>query len=111
MRAAALLLTSDMRATVDAAIRDHCRYRRWNLLSRAVRSNHVHLVVAYAEMRPERMSGELKSRATRWLRERGHVDADQPVWAAGPGSRRYLWTPEHIAAAVAYVEEAQDIPR
>ena len=111
MRAPAMVLDDEMRATVDHAIADQCRYRSWTLITRAVRTNHVHLVISYAGVRPERMAGELKARATRWLRERDQIGPNQPVWAAGPGSRRYLWTETQIAAAVAYVEEGQDSPR
>ncbi len=96
---------------VDAALVDQCRYRGWELIERAVRSNHVHVVIGFAGMRPERMAGELKSRATRWLRERGYISTTQPVWANGPGSRRYLWRPAEVAAAAAYVREGQDVPR
>jgi hypothetical protein len=111
MTASPLLLDENMRAVVDAAIQDQCRYRAWELIERAVRSNHVHAVIGYGGVPPERVAGELKSRATRWLRQRGLLPADRPVWAAGPGSRRYLWRPEQVAAAVAYVHEGQDVPR
>jgi REP element-mobilizing transposase RayT len=111
MSAPPLELDEPLRRIVDAAIVDQCRYRNWELIERAVRSNHVHIVIGYAGVRPERMAGELKSRATRWLRERGHVAANQPVWVDGPGSRRYLWRLEEIAVAAAYVREGQDVPR
>ncbi len=111
MTGAPRLLDEAMRQVVDDAIRDQCRYRGWELIELAVRSNHVHAVVGYAGVRPERMAGDLKSRATRWLRERALIPADRPVWASGPGSRRYLWCAADIAAAVAYVQEGQDVPR
>jgi REP element-mobilizing transposase RayT len=110
MKHRALNLDEAMRAVVASAILDECRYRRWELIGRSVRSNHVHVVVGFAGVRPEIMMGKLKSRATRWLRERGLVSADIPVWVDGPGSRRYLWTPGQVAAAAAYVAEGQDVP-
>ena len=106
-----LVFDEAIRSIVDAAIVDQCCYRSWDLIERAVRTNHVHVVVGYAGVPPERVAGELKSRATRWLRERGLLAADRPVWADCAGSRRYLWRPAEVAAAVAYVREGQDVPR
>ena len=104
----ALVLDAALRSIVEAAIIDECRFRGWELIHCAVRTNHVHVVIAFAGVRPELMSGRLKARATRWLRERGPVAADQPVWVDGPGSRRYLWREDEVAAAVAYAQEGQD---
>jgi hypothetical protein len=56
------------------------------------------------------MIRQLKSRATRWLRERAGLPEDAPVWAQG-GSRGYLWTEDALRSAVAYVTDAQDLPR
>jgi REP element-mobilizing transposase RayT len=100
-----------MRETVEAAIRDACAYRGWKLIELKVRSNHVHVVVKFAHVSPERMAQRLKARATLWLRERGHVGADGRVWVEGPGSRRYLWTEQDVADAALYVREYQDEPR
>jgi len=111
MRKDALRLTEDMRDAVRQAILAEARFRGWELIRVAVRTNHVHVIVAYAGVRPELMAGRLKSHATRALRRHGLVGADQPVWADGPGSRRYLWKPRHIADAEAYVREGQDVPR
>src|SRR5687767_14535922 len=44
-----------MRSVVDAAIHDQCQYRGWELRELAVRSNHVHVVVDYAGVEPERI--------------------------------------------------------
>ena len=110
LKATPMVFDDAMKAVVEAAIADHCRYRKWDIVELAVRSNHVHLVIAYAGLRPEAMMGQLKARATRWLRERGLVDVNQPVWVDGPGSRRYLWNERDIVDAAAYVREAQDIP-
>ena len=99
------------RAVVEAAIKDQCRYRTWKILELSVRTNHVHVVVEYAGLGPEIMLGQMKARATRWLRERGLSPPNTPVWADCPGSRRYLWRLEDVNAAAAYVREGQDVPR
>lgn len=97
-----------MRRVVEAAFRDQCAHRRWELPEVNVRTNHAHLVVGFAGIQPERMMLELKGRATRWLRERGLIAPERPVWVVGAGSRRYLWKPEHITAACDYVRDGQD---
>jgi len=100
-----------MRETVEAAIRDACAHHGWELIELKARSNHVHAVVAFAHQSPKRMAQRLKARATRWLRERGHIAAGQRVWVDGPGSRRHLWTEQDVADAALYVREYQDEPR
>ena len=80
------------------------------MLELSVRTNHVHVLVAYAGVNPEAMLGQMKARATRWLRERGLVLPGAPVWADRPGSRRYLWQAEDLSAVAAYVREGQDVP-
>lgn len=111
LRQGPLVFTDEMRTVVDDAIVDECSFRGWELMERAVRTNHVHVVVGFAGIAPKRMIQKLKARGTRWLRERGLAAADRMVWADRPGSRRYLWMHEHINAACAYVLEGQNIPR
>jgi REP element-mobilizing transposase RayT len=106
-----LILSDAMRRTVDEAILDECSFRYWELMERAVRTNHIHIVVGFAGTPPELMIQRLKARASRWLRERGLVPRDRTIWSDRPGSRRYLWKPEHIQAACAYVRDGQDVPR
>ncbi len=111
MRFPALLFDSPMRRVVDDTLVDTCRFHNWLMIERAVRTNHVHLVVENAGVEPERMLQRLKSRATRALREQRLVPADQPVWVNGPGSRRSLWTESDVADAATYVRDYQDTPR
>jgi len=106
-----MVLDISMRESVEAAIRDECAHRGWDLIELQVRSNHVHVVVAFAHLSPEKMAQRLKARATRWLRERGHISPDRRVWVEGPGSRRYLWTEQDVVDAALYVREYQDEPR
>lgn len=111
LRQPPLVFSDEMREVVDDAIVDECAYRGWELMERAVRTNHVHVVVGFAGIAPEKMVQMLKARATRWLRECGLVAANRLVWVDRPGSRRYLWTHDQVKAACDYVLEGQDIPR
>jgi REP element-mobilizing transposase RayT len=105
-------------STFDARARDiiretisaHCRNRCWDLMAVNVRTNHVHVVVGYAGIDPETMMGQLKAWSSRRLREAGLVKLDTPVWTRH-GSTQYIWESRSIPAAVAYVEEGQDVAR
>jgi len=72
----------------------------------SVRTNHVHVVVAGAEVTPDRMMGQFKSWATRRLREAGHASANARVWSHH-GSTRYLWNEQSVRNAVEYVTDYQ----
>jgi len=111
MRFPVLLLTPKMRAAVTASIQDTCRFHGWELFEVAVRTNHAHLIVEFADQPPEQMLQKLKARATRALHEQGLLDQDRPLWVSGPGSRKYLWTESDISDAATYVREHQDEPR
>ena len=93
------------RAIVEEAIRDTCTFRSYGLFALNVRTNHVHLAVS-ACGRPEHMMNSFKAYATRRLRNLGAVTSAACVWSRH-GSTRYLWTDEHIAAAVEYVMNGQ----
>ncbi|MBI5610074.1 MAG: transposase [Deltaproteobacteria bacterium] len=101
-------LTPQERAVVERAIRDVCSHRLWHLLALAVRSNHVHAVVATAEA-PPKVAGAWKAWSTRRLRE--DTGGSWPaVWARGL-SQRHLPREADVATAIAYVLEGQDGPR
>lgn len=110
MRSAAVVLSEVARAIVADIVRRHCVVRGWELMELAVRTNHVHLVVGYAGLRPEPMLSQFKAYATRALRDAGFVTGRTAVWAEH-GSTGYLWNEKQLAAAVAYVREGQDVPR
>ena len=105
MKQAAVTLTSEMCACILDAIAEVCAYRGYEKYAIHVRTNHVHAVIGSASS-PEKIINELKSYATRRLREANLVGPDQKVWARG-GSRRYLWKPRHIDAAIEYVAYGQ----
>jgi len=111
MRFAPMIFDLDMRRIVEASLDDTSQYHNWMLIERAARSNHVHVVIGFAGINPNRMLQRLKARATRALREARCVTPEQPVWVDGPGSRKYLWTESDIADAATYVRECQDEPR
>ena len=110
MRHRPMELSETMRSVVDVAIRDQCRYRNWEVMELSVGSNHVHILVGYAGVKPEVMAGQVKARATRWLREQRLVAPAARVWADHAGSTAYLWRTEQVKAAAAYVREGQDVP-
>ena len=97
--------SSTQRKTVEAAIRETCRFRNWNLWAINVRSNHVHAVVS-APCKPEKILVAFKANATGRLRKAGCWESDDSPWAKG-GSKRYLWTEKEVINAVAYVEYDQ----
>lgn len=89
------------RSAVNTAIRGVCAYRAYSLFAANVRTTHAH-IVASASDRPELMMNSFKAYSTRELRKMGLIDHGQKVWARH-GSTRYLWTQQHVEAAVEYV--------
>jgi REP element-mobilizing transposase RayT len=96
------------RATIDYSIRETCAIRKWELWALNVRTNHLHCVVT-ANCNPRTVLVALKANATRAMREAGCWNGDLSPWAQR-GSKRYLWTEEELANAIAYVVEAQGEP-
>ncbi len=109
MTGLAVTLDERGRGIVAAAILECCTHRGWEILALNARSNHVHVVVSAVE-RPESVMGTCKAWGTRRLRDAGIVAATQAVWTRH-GSTRYLWKEADVAAALAYVEEGQDVSR
>jgi REP element-mobilizing transposase RayT len=104
-----LILDQEQRSIVGEAIEEVCQYRNYSLHATNARTNHVHVVLT-AQANPDRISDTLKAYATRRLRERGLIDGNAKVWSRGR-SRRYLWKPRHVDAAVEYVLYGQgDVP-
>lgn len=97
----AILLSKPQRRAVELAIREVCRFRRYDLLAVNVRTNHAHAVISAACM-PEPILDALKAYATRKLRRKHLISANTKPWARH-GSTRYLWKEEQVDKAVAYV--------
>lgn len=99
------------RGHVEDAIREVCEFREVGLAAINVRTNHAHAVVRSSKS-PALLMNSFKAYATRRLREYGLVGEEQRVWARH-GSTLYLWTEEHVAAAVEYVVNGQggELPR
>jgi REP element-mobilizing transposase RayT len=70
--------------------------------------NHVHTVVT-ASCDPEIVLNTFKSNATRKMREAGCWQSPGTSWVR-KGSKRRLWTEQHIIAAIVYVECEQGEP-
>lgn len=96
----AIILNDSMRQVVDKAIRELCEQRGYGMRALTVRTNHAHAVVS-AAAKPERIADAMKAVSTKALRVGGFVANDVKVWSRGR-SRRYLWKPGHVAAAVEY---------
>ncbi|MEK7710509.1 MAG: transposase [Planctomycetota bacterium] len=108
-RSCPLLLGELQRQTITDAIEEHCLHKNWQLLAVAVRTNHVHVLVAFPGIAPEQVMTELKAWSTRALRRKGLIQKDAKVWAHH-GSTQYLWDDEGIKAAGTYIVEGQDVP-
>ena len=94
-------LNAKSRKIVEQAIREVCLFREWSLHAVNVRTNHTHSV-ASGDASSEKMLNDFKSYCTRRLREDGEWSFEHSPWV-DKGSRRRLWTPEHVSAACDYV--------
>ena len=105
----AVILDSNQRECVRAAIVEVCEYRDYTLHALNVRTNHTHSVIS-KDIRPEKIVNDLKAYATRRLRAVWQFGSDERVWSRG-ASTRYLWKPNHLAGAIDYVLYCQeDVP-
>jgi REP element-mobilizing transposase RayT len=102
------VLNATARNSVEIAIRNVCEYRGWRILAIAVRTNHVHVVVA-ASVPSAKMLNDFKAYATRSLRQNAQWTHEHSPWV-DKGSRRNLWNEDHVRAAWDYVENGQGGP-
>ena len=102
------LLDARSRSIVEKAIEEVCEFRNWSLLGLEVRTNHVHSVNT-ATGASSKMLNDFKAYSTRRLRENGCWNYEHSPWV-DKGSRRMLWTDEHVAKAVDYVLDGQGEP-
>src|SRR5712692_5739620 len=101
-------LNSQQRPVVEAAIRETCTIRLWQLWSVNVRTNHIHAVVS-ANKKPDAVLSALKANATRAMREAELWTSELSPWEFR-GSKKYLWDEKQLADAIAYVECDQGEP-
>lgn len=104
-----VVLGHTARLLVDAVIREHCARRSWTLAALAVRSNHVHVVVAGVAREPELIVKQLKEWGTRKLRSHSIVGPNSLAWA-DHASTIYLYESGSLARATRYVLTMQDEP-
>jgi len=106
MRVDEVVLTRQMRETVERAVRATCEDAGWTLIALAIRSNHIHALVASGVSAGQTLS-RIKGSATRALRCAGQIAPARKVWTR-QGSTRYLWTERAVVRAKHYVEAMQD---
>ncbi|MEP7214313.1 MAG: transposase [Acidobacteriota bacterium] len=100
-----VVLEDEQRSVVVQAVTEVCKHRSYHLHAINARSNHVHAVVS-AALKPERIADTFKAYSTRRLRETVPISTETKVWSRGR-SRRYLWKPGHVDAAVSYTLYSQ----
>lgn len=110
LKGAPVILDAKQRRSVADAIHEVCNHRRWKLYAEHVRTNHAHAVVA-AIADADRVLNDLKAYAKRKMRENGVWIRDHSPWV-NKGSKRLLWTEDHIYYACDYVLNGQgdDLP-
>jgi len=101
-----LILNTEQRQCVEAAIKEVCEFRKYSLRVLNVRTNHGHAVVS-AAVKPEKIVNDFKVYATRRLRKEWLCSATQKIWSRG-ASTRYLWKPRHVEGAIDYVKYCQE---
>ena len=101
-----LLFTPEQRTVVATAIAEVCEFRSWTLYEQNVRTNHVHVVVAAKDVKPEKVMKDIKAMTTRRLRDAGLYPKDKKPWTEH-GSTIYLFTEQALAGACRYVSEDQ----
>ncbi len=105
-----LLLDAKQRKSIEAAIRETCKIRKWSLLAFNIRTNHVHTVMT-AYRKPELVLNAFKANATRQLREDGLWCHPFSPWA-DKGSKRRLWNERSVTRAIEYVlyDQGDELP-
>jgi REP element-mobilizing transposase RayT len=100
-KGSSFLFDNTMREVVDAAIKEVCTHRAYDLHALNVRSNHAHAVVSFLAS-PEKIMEALKAYSTRALRRAKLIDPNTKIWSRH-GSTRYLWRSRMVDAAIHYV--------
>jgi REP element-mobilizing transposase RayT len=100
------VLDAARRASVEKAIRETCKYRKWALQAVNVRTNHAHVVVSIGMKKPQLALNAFKANATRQMREDGCWSFKYSPWV-DRGSCRYLWNERSMERAINYVINGQ----
>ena len=108
LRDARVELGQHDRGIVEAAVREHCGFRGWQLHAVNCRPTHVHVVVSAGEWPPGEVLRSLKAWCSRELSSRA---GRRPRWWTRDGSKRLLYDTRAVEDVVAYVLECQDRPR
>ena len=111
LKAKPLILRAKHRKSVEAAIRETCDVRKWQLQAINVRTNHVHTVASAGLKKASIVLNAFKANATRQLRQEGLWPHSFSPWA-DKGSKRRLWNERSVAKAIDYVLNGQgdDLP-
>ncbi len=108
----AVRFNDQQRLIVNNVVEEHCRLRNWYLHARNCRTNHCHVVVTAQDYNGEQVRDQLKSWATRRLKENQlQLAPEIPVrdhWWSRQGSVRHLFDDASLEAAIQYTVEAQD---
>jgi REP element-mobilizing transposase RayT len=107
----ACILTREEREVVEAQIAETCAHRGWTLHVVNCRSNHVHVVVTADVADPDKIRVDLKSWATRALKEMREPDGGRNNWWAERGNIRYINREDDLEAAILYVRDGQETGR
>src|SRR3989442_497769 len=75
-----VVLDATRRASIEKAIRETCKRRRWALQAVNVRTNHAHVVVSVGAKKPQLALNAFKANATRQMREDGCWSFDYSPW-------------------------------
>jgi REP element-mobilizing transposase RayT len=106
LRSEPVNLVATQRESVEAAIRETCRIRKWLLRAISVRTNHVHVVASIGVAKPERALNAFKANATRQMRQDGCWSQSHSPWA-DKGSKKHLWNERSVERAIDYVINGQ----
>ncbi len=98
-------LNKQQRYAAEKKIAETCDYRGWQLHAVNCRSNHIHVVLSAQVVHPDKIRIDLKSWATRRLKE--SFDRVRDNWWAERGSTRYINSEDDLSAAIIYVLEGQ----
>jgi REP element-mobilizing transposase RayT len=103
-----VIFDSRQRRAIERGIKETCLFRKWNLWTVNVRTNHVHCVLT-AHFSAKRAMAALKANATRTMRDAGCWQTTASPWSRG-GSTKYIWNEEEWRNAIAYVVDGQGLP-